>query len=215
MRSWLRTGVYTAIGFGVVTMLVALFVPAVEKVRDGAARTQSTNNLKQIGLACQTFHDMNKRLPFNGSDASPVKRRRSSTAKMLSAAIPERQLGVSDSFVHRSGSIVHRMMDPKKRWNTASPPTCAPDAAGPVRGQTGPWTDYFLNNYLNDPLQAARPDAADARRTLAGITDGTSNTILSGQGNINTAQYALNANVAWSSGNIFARRHPRDHALRR
>ena len=31
-----------------------------------AARTQSTNNLKQITLASHSFHDANKRLPFNG-----------------------------------------------------------------------------------------------------------------------------------------------------
>jgi hypothetical protein len=66
----------------------------------------------------------------------------------------------------------------------------------------GPWTDYFYNNYLNDPLQAAKPDAPDAVRTLVGITDGSSFTILVGHGNINTDQYAANANVVGST-NIF------------
>ena len=162
----------------IIAILIALLVPAVQKVREAAARTQSINNLKQIGLASQGYHDVNKYLP---------------TATTVIAA-------ANNNLTGSAHFQILPYIDQNPAFILGTSTTAFPVYQCPGRGRpTSPcWTDYDYNLWLNDAT-AGTLLATNSKRTLVSIQDGTSNTIGFGHGAILVSNYSASANFAGSS----------------
>lgn len=163
----------SGIVFGLICVTVLLvMVPGVERNTRYANRTQSTNNLKQIGLAMQSFHDTHKRVPFNGTKAAVGGDEKSGTWAFQILPFVECQA----------------LFDNPNRLDLNAVVFLCPERGRESRCTTGPRSDYCINPWLNDPNHGI-VNAPDRSLNLLGITDGTSNTIFAGHGMIALNMY--------------------------
>jgi prepilin-type N-terminal cleavage/methylation domain-containing protein/prepilin-type processing-associated H-X9-DG protein len=190
----------------IIAILIGLLLPAVQKVREAAARAQCQSNLKQLALALHAYHDSQKHFPhgtYNDIDGTgttpPPYNGKQDRRCWMHDTLPYLEQGnlyrQFDAYMSTGASALYfpgnttpvptlmcplDPLNPKTRtWN----PGGGPDNSQGIHG------NYVLcagDDYFNPggPANSAKLDGlffARSRVRLQEITDGTSNTALASE----------------------------------
>jgi prepilin-type N-terminal cleavage/methylation domain-containing protein len=187
----------------IIAILIGLLLPAVQKVRVAAARSRSTNNLKQIALAAHSFHDTFKGLPDNGNFpwewpygwGRANDPNSGSWGFRITPFIEQNELFRKGCNGNPANGLVTQKIPVKiyqcpgrnrKGWTEGVP-------AG--SGDYGSTTDYAINVKVANPdgcgwcWNNGLPSGQSNKVGINTIADGASNTILFGQAGMPTSQY--------------------------
>jgi prepilin-type processing-associated H-X9-DG protein len=151
--------------------LLGLLLPAIQRIRQAAARAQSQNNLKQLALACHSYHDVYKHLP-SGNDGINF-----STAVYLLPFIEQQnlynQIDFNKSLTDEANAAVRRTVVPTF-LSPLDPESKLPNQYGPTSYLFSAGSKYALADNNGVFYQ-------DSKIKLTQIPDGTSNTLLIGE----------------------------------
>jgi prepilin-type N-terminal cleavage/methylation domain-containing protein len=159
----------------IIGILIALLLPAVQKIRDAAARIQCANNLKQMGLACHNYHDSYGKLPAysTGALANENPTMQASAHFLLLPYVEQGNLyqqgtvnGITSSWYVRTGVV-----------KTYYCPNDTSTADGRFNGADDTNTRLSVNGVGFGATNYAY-NAQLSTKTLMQITDGTSNTVM-------------------------------------
>jgi prepilin-type N-terminal cleavage/methylation domain-containing protein/prepilin-type processing-associated H-X9-DG protein len=185
-----RSGGFTLVELlvviAIIAVLIALLLPAVQSAREGARRAQCENNLKQIGIALHSYHNVHLTFPRGGWAAT------SANLSWSAAILP-----------HLGEQTVFDLLNPKAAYtassNLAAGQTVLPEFLCPTSIRTSLFRQspdvpasappYARSDYggmdgersLRTPIATNSPERgtmiAASNISIKQITDGTSQTI--------------------------------------
>jgi prepilin-type N-terminal cleavage/methylation domain-containing protein/prepilin-type processing-associated H-X9-DG protein len=179
----------------IIAILIGLLLPAVQKVREAAARTQCVNNLKQFGLALHGYHDANNVLPQGqvpwanpGTTTPPYEGAWSWQAQILP------YMEQDNAYKQAKAHVAANPASNYYSWNNPTAGmkfklyACPSDSRGPVAypgPPNGLSVDQALTGYLGvSGTTSTSKDGilfSGSKVALAQISDGTSNTLMVGE----------------------------------
>jgi prepilin-type N-terminal cleavage/methylation domain-containing protein/prepilin-type processing-associated H-X9-DG protein len=175
------------VSIAIIGILIALMLPAIQRIRDSAARMECSNNLKQLGLALHQYHDLNKTFPpgmrwQKGKDPQRL-------ASWMSQILPyleQQALWTATQNAYRL-SPSPRNNPPHIGLATVIPVFVCPADGRGSQPQFAPKDNVYvaLTSYLGvEGESVEKLDGIlfrDSRIRIADVTDGTSNTLLVGE----------------------------------
>jgi prepilin-type N-terminal cleavage/methylation domain-containing protein/prepilin-type processing-associated H-X9-DG protein len=183
----------------IIAVLIGLLLPAVQKVREAAARSQCANNLKQIGLAFHTHHDSHQFFPTGGLDwstpptfvnGSPAvgAQQQAGWAFQILPYVEARNVWTGGSATSDIGRVAVAVGTPNKVFfcpTRRAPQTVTYSDPGYLGGAT---LTRALCDYAASNLEGTGVVRRNEPNTTAGITDGLSNTLLAGDKRLDLAR---------------------------
>jgi prepilin-type N-terminal cleavage/methylation domain-containing protein len=210
----------------IIAVLIGLLLPAVQKVREAAARAKCQNNLKQMGLAVHNFHDAYNKLP-----PARIADQYATWSVFLLPYIEQDNL-------YRNWDLTKKYYDqttfdykaqvpiyfcPARRGPPQINQIPEDNAASTMLGTLGDYAVAAGDN-TTDPVTASdlvgakgsmiigvrsSNGAWDSRTTFASVADGLSNTIFIGEKHIQLNQFGLvkGDRTIWNgdTANVFSR----------
>jgi prepilin-type N-terminal cleavage/methylation domain-containing protein/prepilin-type processing-associated H-X9-DG protein len=176
----------------IIAILIGLLLPAVQKVREAAARAKCTNNLKQIGLACHNHENTVGYLPpsrgdLQGPGLAPATEYGGWMCKLL-PYIEQQSLynnvyqWPTGYFNYNTTPVAAYLCPSDPRGSTSYVPPSGDAAFTCYLGVTG--NDNNFTAQYNGPSNGifqVSDNGNPQRITLLQITDGTSNTLMVGE----------------------------------
>lgn len=198
----------------IIAILIGLLLPAVQKVREAAARMKCQNNLKQLGLALHNYHDVAQRFPYGyASETGPFSplnttaygdgtfwyHRRDCWFQRILPYLEQQAL--YDLYTADRTQYIHSLTN-TIATTTLNTLACPSDGNAPGRGANG-GTVAFQGSYgvnaggvawtstTPTQLNIATGDTGgmfyvDSGVRLTDVRDGTSNTLMASEGIIRT-----------------------------